>query len=119
MGSRSHAVVLAFATFVSTVAHGQQQAAPEEKREGSKRFFDPSDQQLDLSYFLENPRGFLPVPILITEPAVGNGVGGVGLFLRPRREAGDEGWARPNLSAIGGFTTENGTRVGHQPDQKM
>ncbi len=80
-----------------------------EVRTGRARFFDPSDGEFDLSYFLEDPRGFLPVPVIVTEPAVGYGGGGVGLFLRPRREAGDEGWARPNISAAGGIATENGT----------
>ena len=78
-------------------------------RTGRARFFDPDDGQLDLSYFLENPRGFLPIPIIVTEPAVGYGGGGVGLFLRPRKEAGAEGWARPDISGIGGFATQNGT----------
>ena len=80
-----------------------------EKREGSARFFDPEDGQFDLSYFLENPRGFLPIPIVVTEPAVGYGGGAAGMFLRPRREAGDEGWARPDISAVGAFGTQNGT----------
>ena len=78
-------------------------------REGLARFFDPEDGQLDLSYFLENARGFLPIPIVITEPAIGYGGGLAGMFLRPRKEAGSEGWARPNISAVGGFATENGT----------
>jgi len=43
----------------------------EVKREGSARFFDPEDGQFDLSYFLENPHGFLPIPIVVTGPAVG------------------------------------------------
>ncbi|MFO1311099.1 MAG: glyceraldehyde-3-phosphate dehydrogenase [Burkholderiales bacterium] len=84
-------------------------ARTRDTRSGRARFFDPADGQLDLSYFLENPRGFLPVPIVITEPAVGYGGGGLGMFLRPRREAGDEGWARPDISAIGGAATQNGT----------
>ena len=85
-------------------------AAPlEAKREGSARFFDPEDGQFDLSYFLENPRGFLPIPIVVTEPAVGYGGGAAGMFLRPRREAGDEGWARPDISGVGAFGTQNGT----------
>ena len=79
------------------------------KRTGSSRFFDPQDGQLDLSYFLENPRGFLPIPIVVTEPAVGYGGGIAGMFLRPRREAGDEGWARPDISGLGAFATQNGT----------
>ena len=74
----------------------------------SSRFFQ--DGQLDLSSFLENPRGFLPVPIVITEPAVGYGGGAAGMFVRPREEAGEEGWSRPDISAIGAVATENGTR---------
>jgi len=79
------------------------------KRTGRARFFDPQDGQLDLSYFLENPRGFLPIPIVVTEPAVGYGGGVAGMFLRPRREAGDEGWARPDILGVGAFGTQNGT----------
>src|SRR4029453_14166829 len=86
-----------------------QAAQPEKKLEGRARFFDPGDGQFDLSYFLENPRGFLPIPIVVTEPAVGYGGGGVGMFLRPRREAGEEGWARPDISAVGVLATQNGT----------
>ena len=78
-------------------------------REGRARFFDPEDQQFDLSYFLENPRGFLPIPIVITEPAVGYGGGVVGMFLRPRPEAGQEGWSRPDIAGVGAFGTQNGT----------
>jgi hypothetical protein len=81
----------------------------EEKREGRARFFDPEDGQLDLSYFLENAHGFLPIPIIVTEPAVGYGGGGAAMFIRPRREAGEEGWARPDISAAGGLVTRNGT----------
>jgi hypothetical protein len=94
-----------------------QQAAEEEpKREGRARFFDPEDGQLDLSYFLENPRGFLPIPIIVTEPAVGYGGGMAGMFLRPREEAGAEGWARPDISAVGGLATQNGTWAGFAGD---
>jgi len=34
-------------------------------------FVDPADGQFDLSEILEHPHGFLPVPIIVTEPAVG------------------------------------------------
>ena len=86
-----------------------QSDLPEAKRTGLARFFDPEDGQFDLSTFLENPRGFLPIPVVVTEPAVDYGGGGVALFLRPRREAGVEGWARPDISALGGIATQNGT----------
>ena len=91
---------------VEVVSEATEQDA---KRAGSARFVDPQDGQFDLSYFLENPRGFLPIPIVVTEPAVGYGGGAAGMFLRPRREAGDEGWARPDISAVGAFATQNGT----------
>ena len=84
---------------------------PEVPRTGLAQFFDPEDGQLDLSYFLENPRGFLPIPIVMTEPAVGYGGGVAGMFLRPRREAGDEGWARPDISGVGAFATRTARGV--------
>ena len=116
------AFVVAFTVGASSKVSGQGVLDPERgveivpdaaqqdiKREGRARFFDPDDGEFDLSYFLENPRGFLPVPIIISEPAVGYGGGGVGMFLRPRREAGEEGWSFPDIAAAGAFKTENGT----------
>ena len=91
------------------VQAGSQAVPPDATREGRARFFDPEDGQLDLGYFLEDPRGFLPIPIVVTEPAVGYGAGGAGMFLRPRKEAGEKGWAFPNISAAGGLVTQNGT----------
>jgi len=88
-----------------------QGTPPEVERKGRTRFADPGDGQFDLSDFLATPRAFLPIPIVITEPAVGYGGGGAALFLRPRRDAGDEGWARPDISAVGAMATENGTRA--------
>ena len=87
---------------VAAQAFAQGTPPEPDPRSGRARFFDPEDGQFDLSYFLENPRGFLPIPIVVTEPAVGYGGGAVGMFLRPRKEAGDEGWARPDISAVGG-----------------
>ena len=53
----------------------------------SSYFFDEKDGQFDLGYHLaENAYGFLPVPVLITEPAVGAGGGVVGLFLHETDE---------------------------------
>src|SRR5688572_28274996 len=73
------------------------------------RFRDPKDGQIDLIAFLAHPRAFLPIPLVVTEPAVGYGGGVAGMFVRPRKEAGSEGYARPNMSIAGGIATENGT----------
>jgi hypothetical protein len=91
-------------------------ASAQTKLQGRDRFFDPDDKQVDLSYFLEDPHGFLPIPIVVTEPAVGYGGGAAGMFLRPRREAGEEGWARPNISAVAALGTQNGTWAGFAGD---
>jgi len=45
------------------------------------QFIDPLDGQFDASeYLAENAFGFLPVPVVITEPAVDSGLGMIGLF---------------------------------------
>ncbi|HEX6397165.1 MAG TPA: hypothetical protein VFZ95_07065 [Steroidobacteraceae bacterium] len=82
--------------------------APQSQTTGS-RFRDPQDGKFDLSKFLAQPRAFLPVPLIVTEPAVGYGGGVAGMFVRPRKDAGSEGFARPNMSVAGGLATENGT----------
>ncbi len=47
----------------------------------SSQFFDPFDGRLDASQYLaENAYGFLPVPVIITDPAVDSGLGMLGLF---------------------------------------
>ena len=40
-----------------------------------EKFIDPTDGQFDTSGWLIDNKGFLPVPIIITEPAVGAGLG--------------------------------------------
>lgn len=84
-------------------------SGPPSKTQGGGRFIDPVDGQFDLSTFLAQPHTFLPIPVIVTEPAVGYGGGVVGTFLRPREHAGSEGWARPDMSILGGLATENGT----------
>ena len=83
---------------------------------GLSKFRDPDDGQFDVSSVLEHAYGFLPVPLVVTEPAVGYGGGAAAMFVRPRQELGQEGWARPNLSAVGGLATENGTWMAFAAD---
>ena len=108
-------VVALVATIAASATAAQEPPArpslPERWNALKAEVFDPADGQLDVGPILERARGFLPIPIVITEPAVGFGGGLVAMFVRPRHEAGREGFARPNISAIGGAFTENGTRV--------
>jgi hypothetical protein len=92
-----------------SAADGPLPASHDGKARGFARFIDPADGQFDLSAFLAQPHAVLPIPVIVTEPAVGYGGGAFGAFLRPRENVGSEGWARPNLSLVGGLATENGT----------
>lgn len=81
-------------------------------------FRDPVDGRFDASHWLLERKGFLPVPIVITEPAIGYG-GGIGLLFFHRNlaapgEAGKEGRAfvPPDITAAFAMGTENGTRGG-------
>jgi hypothetical protein len=69
---------------------------------------DPEDGQLDASRYLsEVPLGFLPVPTIITEPAVGFGVAAGALFFhdsdQQRKQRTQQGAMPPeNISILGG-----------------
>lgn len=75
---------------------------------------DPSDGMPDMSNYLrENRYGFLPVPVVITEPAIGYGGGLFGLFLhdtgQPQNGDPSEPHVPAAMSALGGGGTQNGT----------
>lgn len=80
--------------------------------------FRGSDGAFDMSGYLATRGGFLPVPIVITEPAVGYGGGlGAAFFhggnpFRPGRPASEGGFVPPSISAAGAFATENGSKGG-------
>jgi hypothetical protein len=76
-------------------------------------FTDPEDGALDMSEFLLDKKGFLPVPIIITEPAIGYGGGAALLWFR---DSIGERRAQGRLSPpdiFGGVlaATENGTTL--------
>lgn len=70
-------------------------------------FRDPYDRWPDITgWIINNLYGFVPIPIIITEPAVGYGGGLSLLFVSPKKERFKE---PPNLYAVAGAYTENGT----------
>ncbi|MCP4687671.1 MAG: hypothetical protein GY859_06455, partial [Desulfobacterales bacterium] len=112
---------------LSTPADGAADGEPESSEVEKKKpslgdlCFDPEDGALDLSAFLLTAKGFLPLGGVITEPAVGyGGVLGV-MFLhdsikdrakRMKERDPDGSLTRlppPNITAAGGFLTENGS----------
>ena len=73
------------------------------------RLSDPQDGWLDVSGFLDSVYGFVPVIVPITEPAVGYGAAGALVFI-DRSPPDSQGRSqRPNITAVGGLRTENGT----------
>jgi hypothetical protein len=83
-------------------------------------FIDPLDGNIDASsYLTNNSFGFLPVPIIITEPAVDSGLGIMGLFFHEdeqqaeQRKKGMQGenaeryLVPPSVSAIAAAYTGN------------
>ncbi len=71
--------------------------------------FDPEDGWLDVSEFLGTRAGFIAVPIILTEPALGYGGGLGAMFVEPRSTGANGERGRPNLTFAGGAATENGT----------
>ena len=76
-------------------------------------FTDPEDGALDASEWLLDKKGFLPVPIIVTEPAIGYGAGAALLWFR---ESLGERRAQGRLTPpdiFGGVlaATENGTTL--------
>lgn len=105
------ALALGFAALLAARAAGADDAA-------GGLFRDPGDGRFDASRWLAGRTGFLPVPLVITEPAIGYG-GGLGLAFF-HRDPGDaaaapaDGRRRapPSISVALGAATENGTQFG-------
>jgi hypothetical protein len=116
MQKRLCGTLLAMGLLVAPGAAAQETTLGERWRWFAEQFIDPVDGQFDASVFLEQAHGFLPIPLIVTEPAVGYGGGLAAMFLRPRRQAGSEGYARPDISGIGAIATENGTKMGFAGD---
>jgi len=73
---------------------------------------DPEDGMLDASDYLASAAGFLPVPIIVTEPAVGFGLGAaVAYFHAPKQLDPEvhEHQGPPSISVAIGLKTDNDT----------
>ncbi|CAM2833968.1 BamA/TamA family outer membrane protein [Vibrio rarus] len=104
------ALVMTLSAFICNMAQASQ-------------FTDPLDGAFDMGeYLAENAYGFLPVPIIITEPAVGYGFGVMGMFLHETEQQKEarrklalqsvDGGAMlipPAVTVAGGGGTENGS----------
>ncbi len=113
---RAEAEAIDEATNVAEVAEAEEESAPEEEKGFMAQMKDPEDGKFDISqYLLDNIVGFLPVPIIITEPAVDNGLGFVGAFFHQPKadqmQPGDENLILPNISAVAIAYTGNDSKI--------
>lgn len=109
-------LTLIMSGFSTAAAQESTKEAPEAETE-EKSFFsqfkDPDDGMIDMSeWLLENIVGFLPVPIIITEPAVDNGLGAAGVFFhQPKADQmkpdAEGNIILPNVSAVAVAVTGN------------
>ncbi|NOR88326.1 MAG: BamA/TamA family outer membrane protein [Bacteroidales bacterium] len=70
---------------------------------------DTLDHALDISYYLNNLHGVLPIVSPITEPAVGYGATMAGLYFIPKKDTSIKKFRMPDVAGIAGGLTENGT----------
>jgi len=131
--SRAAALLAACLAIVPNASAQPPEASTATEQGPFAPILDPEDGMLDLSETLSTAVGFLPIPTIITEPAVGYG-GGIGaLFLhdpfagvpidQQRRTEGEVTAGEhprrkpPSMSFAGGGGTANGTWYaggGHQ-----
>ena len=92
------------------VLFAQEDTVKTEQKESGKKssFHHPQDGAIDLSSFLLERNGFLPIPLIITEPAVGYG-GGLALLFFHKQNKKYEVRVPPNISGVVGLVTENKT----------
>jgi len=74
-------------------------------------FFSREDGKFDVSDFLSHKYGFLPTPIIITEPAIGYGGGLNVMFLHESLASSAKRKSPPSISGVAIAATENGTRL--------
>ena len=75
-------------------------------------FVSEDDGKFDISTFLSTKYGFMPMPIIVTEPAVGYGGGLNLIFLHDSLASSKEKKSPPSISGVAGLGTENGTLFG-------
>ena len=92
--------VVVIATFFPTVGMAQ-------KKQSAIR--DTLDNAIDISYYLNNLHGVLPIISPITEPAVGFGAAVAGLYFVPKKDTSRQGFKMPDIVAVAGGLTENKT----------
>jgi hypothetical protein len=113
-------LLLSGALFGTVALAGEAGSATAAAPEADARLWSKDDGWLDISGFIDQSYGFIPVVIPITEPAVGLG-GAAALVFIDKQKGGDgpgAGFGRPNISAFGVLGTDNGTQGAFAGDMR-
>ena len=78
-------------------------------QKGDKMFRDSLDGAFDISTYLFELHGFLPIISPITEPALGYGLVGAGVYFIPKKKTSKNEFKMPDIVGLGGGYTQNGT----------
>src|SRR5215471_15769203 len=103
------AILMTLALWGSTAAAQTTSASSQETQAPRSNFRSADDGWFDVSGFLDEKYGFLPLAVPITEPAVGYGAAGALAFLNQPLGETRAGFGRPDITIAGGLGTENGT----------
>ena len=115
-------VILSLSIFVAAIALTLQIAAADDQPQvvaadnPPSKLWSSEDGWLDIGGFVDQPYGFIPLVIPITEPAVGYGAALALAFIDKPKGETEAGFGRPNITAVGLLGTENGTKGGMAAD---
>jgi hypothetical protein len=95
-----------FFIFLLCIGSCSLKISAQESQKPLAMFRDSTDNAFDISDFLLNKKGFLIVPTVITEPAVGYGAAGAAIYFHSSYSAKK---GPPSMSGVLGGGTQNGT----------
>jgi hypothetical protein len=111
-------LLLSGALFGTGTLAGDAGPVGEATPEAEARLWSNEDGWLDISGFIDQSYGFIPVVIPITEPALGLGAAGALVFIDKQKDKAGAGFGRPNISAFGALGTDNGTKGAFAGDMR-
>jgi hypothetical protein len=81
-------------------------------QDDNKIFRDTLDNAFDISKWLFELHGFIPVVSPITEPALGYGFVAAGVYFIPKKKTSPKEFKMPDIVGLGGGYTQNGSWFG-------
>ena len=103
-------ILASFGVVLALLVVSQEVTAQTTPGKRKKPFRDKADSAFDISYYLANLHGFLPVLVPITEPAVGYGAALGGAFFFPKKKKSNHPkFQIPDIAAVAGGMTSNKT----------